>query len=88
MAAASPKGGLDREGKSVPELRFDLKEALHLGGLGVDRMLPALVLRLLEDSLLWNCRGARMVPKCCWVGNTGPLTPPAAGGDLWGDEAD
>lgn len=88
MAAASPRGGLHREGTSVPEPGFDLKRCLHLGGLGVDRMLPALVLRLLEDSLPWNCRGALMVPKCCWVGNTGPLTPPAAGGDLWEDEPD
>lgn len=50
------------------------------GGLGAHRMLPALVLWL--DSLPWNCSGPRIVPKCCWVGNTGPLTLPTAGGDL------
>lgn len=51
------------------------------GGLGAHLILPALVLGLL-DSLPWNCSGPRRVPKCCWVGNTRPLTIPAAGGDL------
>lgn len=48
---------------------------LPIGGWGADR----------KPELMASCdcaKGVRIVPKCCWVGNTGPPPVDVIGGDL------